>query len=117
MIDSGKDGIHAEDEDDSEAGLISFSADGDSTITAQSDGISASGMLEIAGGNYYITTGGGSAAAEMKGGDSQLEPGAGQNGAAQGGQPDEPPAQSGQTRHQSAPEKTGRGQKSSDGRQ
>lgn len=104
VIDSGKDGIHAEDEDDSEAGFL-YLADGDFTITAQSDGISASGMLEIAGGNYYITTGGGSAAAEMKGGDSQLEPGAGQNGAPQGGQPDEPPAQSGQTDTKAPPEK------------
>ena len=76
VIDSGKDGIHAEDDDDSEAG-----------------------------GNYYITTGGGSAAAEMKGGDSQLEPGAGQNGVAQGGQPDEPPAQSGQTDTKVPPKK------------
>lgn len=104
VIDSGKDGIHAEDEDDSEAGLI-YLADGDFTITAQSDGISASGMLEIAGGNYYITTGGGSAAAEMKGGDSQLESGVGQNDAAQGGQPAEPPAQSGQTDTKVPPKK------------
>ena len=106
VIDSGKDGIHAEDEDDSEAGFICLS-DGDFTITAQGDGISASGMLEIAGGNYYITTGGGSAAAGMKGGDSQLEPGAGQNGAPQGGQPGEPPAQSGQTDSKAPPEKPG----------
>ena len=104
VIDSGKDGIHAEDEDDSEAGFI-YLSDGDFTITAQGDGISASGMLEIAGGNYHITTGGGSAASEMKGGDSQLEPGAGQNGAAQGGQPGEPPAQSGQTDSKAPPEK------------
>ena len=106
VIDSGKDGIHAEDEDDSEAGFI-YLSDGDFTITAQGDGISASGMLEIAGGNYNITTGGGSAASEMKGGDSQLEPGAGQNGAAQGGQPGEPPAQSGQTDSKAPPEKPG----------
>ena len=104
VIDSGKDGIHAEDEDDSEAGFICLS-DGDFTITAQGDGISASGMLEIAGGNYNITTGGGSAASEMEGGDSQLEPGAGQNGAPQGGQPGEPPAQSGQTDAKAPPEK------------
>ena len=104
VIDSGKDGIHAEDEDDSEAGFI-YLSDGDFTITAQGDGISASGMLEIAGGNYNITTGGGSAASEMKGGDSQLEPGAGQNGAAQGGQPGEPPTQSGQTDSKAPPEK------------
>ena len=104
VIDSGKDGIHVEDEDDSEAGLI-YLADGDFKITAQGDGISASGMLEIAGGNYNITTGGGSAAAGMKGGDSQLEPGAGQNGAAQGGQPGEPPAQSSQTDSKAPPEK------------
>ena len=104
VIDSGKDGIHAEDEDDSEAGFI-YLSDGDFTITAQGDGISASGMLEIAGGNYNITTGGGSTASEMKGGDSQLEPGAGQNGAAQGGQPGEPPAQSGQTDSKAPPEK------------
>ena len=104
VIDSGKDGIHAEDEDDSEAGFI-YLSDGDFTITAQGDGISASGMLEIAGGNYHITTGGGSAASEMKDGDSQLEPGAGQNGAAQGGQPGEPPAQSGQTDSKAPPEK------------
>ena len=106
VIDSGKDGIHAEDEDDSEAGFI-YLSDGDFTITAQGDGISASGMLEIAGGNYNITTGGGSAASEMKGGDSQLEPGAGQNSAAQGGQPGEPPAQSGQTDSKAPPEKPG----------
>ena len=104
VIDSGKDGIHAEDEDDSEAGFI-YLFDGDFTITAQGDGLSASGMLEIAGGNCNITTGGGSAASEMKGGDSQLEPGAGQNGAAQGGQPGEPPAQSGQTDSKAPPEK------------
>lgn len=59
---SGKDAIHAENEDDATLGYV-YIADGGFTLTADRDGISASGDMLIVNGDFSISTGGGSAAA------------------------------------------------------
>lgn len=56
-ITSGKDGIHSED---SEEGGSVYLESGTYRITADGDGISASGSCSIVDGDYQITTGGGS---------------------------------------------------------
>ncbi|MCC8120850.1 MAG: carbohydrate-binding domain-containing protein [Oscillospiraceae bacterium] len=57
---AGKDGIHAEDDDDASLGYV-YILDGDFTIEAEGDGISAGNCLQIDGGTFAITAGGGSA--------------------------------------------------------
>ena len=59
-ITSGKDGIHAENTDDETLGFL-YIADGTVTIDAQGDAISASGALQVDGGSFDLTAGGGSA--------------------------------------------------------
>lgn len=56
---SDKDGIHADNADDEEKGYI-YIADGTLTLETSGDGISASGLLQIDGGSFRITAGGGS---------------------------------------------------------
>ena len=56
---SGEDGICSNNDSDSEKGTIVLK-DGTYTITAEEDGIQAETALEILGGTYEITTGGGS---------------------------------------------------------
>lgn len=56
---AGKDGIHAEDNDDLSLGY-GYISGGAFTITAEGDGISASNSLQIAGGEFTVTAGGGS---------------------------------------------------------
>jgi len=56
---SGKDGIHAENGDDAALGFIFISA-GTIDITAEGDGLEAGASLEIEGGVFRLTTGGGS---------------------------------------------------------
>lgn len=53
-----KDGLHAENNEDPTRGFV-YLAGGDYTINAAGDGISASGTMQIRGGTYNITTGGG----------------------------------------------------------
>lgn len=59
QIAAGKDGIHAENSDDETLGFV-FIQSGDFTVSAEGDGISAGAWMEIQGGTYDITTGGGS---------------------------------------------------------
>ncbi|MDO5142367.1 MAG: carbohydrate-binding domain-containing protein, partial [Eubacteriales bacterium] len=59
MLTAGKDGIHAEHTDDASLGFV-YIADGSYTIAAEGDGISASASLQIDGGSFDITAGGGS---------------------------------------------------------
>lgn len=56
---SGKDGIHAEDADDTLLGFGYFSG-GVYNISADGDGISTSNILQIEEGSYTVKTGGGS---------------------------------------------------------
>lgn len=56
---AGKDGIHAENSEDADAGFV-YLENGTYRITAVGDGISASGNCTVVDGDYTITTGGGS---------------------------------------------------------
>ncbi len=58
-IDAGKDGIHVENEEDLEKGFF-YGADGNFTIEAEGDGISAGAYLKVKDGTYAIVSGGGS---------------------------------------------------------
>lgn len=65
---SGKDGIHAEHED-AQKGFL-YAADGSFAIESQGDALSASGAMQIDGGTYALTAGGGSAGVTMSTGDA-----------------------------------------------
>ncbi len=56
--DSGKDGIHAENSDDTSKGFVFFE-DGSITIESEGDGISSGSYMQIEGGDINITAGGG----------------------------------------------------------
>ena len=58
-IASGKDGIHGDHQEDASLGFV-YIKDGTLTLDAQGDAISASSILQIDGGVFVITTGGGS---------------------------------------------------------
>lgn len=60
---SGKDGIHAQNADDADLGFV-YVADGSFAIRSKQDGISAGSWLQIEDGDFEVTTGEGSAAAE-----------------------------------------------------
>ncbi len=56
---SGKDAFHAENEEDASLGFI-YVQNGNIIADSQGDGLSASAYLEIDGGSFDLTTGGGS---------------------------------------------------------
>lgn len=58
-VSAGKDGIHVENTDTTEKGFFYYLS-GDTNITAEGDGISASYYAEISGGSINILAGGGS---------------------------------------------------------
>ena len=58
-LQTGKDGIQSDNEEDTEKGFV-YLGDGNYTITT----VSASSWMQIDGGTYTITTGGGSANGE-----------------------------------------------------
>lgn len=60
IITSGKDGIHSENPDDTALGFI-YMAGGTFIINAATDGIDGSALVQIDGGTFNLTTGGGSA--------------------------------------------------------
>lgn len=68
-IDSGKDGIHAENSDDTSLGFVYISG-GTIGIDAEGDGISSGAYMQIAGGTLDIVSGGGSANASKQTSDS-----------------------------------------------
>ena len=78
-IAAGKDGLRAAHDEDTTLGFL-YIADGTFTIAAEGDGIAASGSMEISGGIYDITTGGGS-----ENGTQQTSGGWGQMGGGRGG--------------------------------
>ncbi len=59
-LDTGKDGIHAENSDDTSLGFI-YVSNGSLEIEAEGDGVSAGAYLQIENGAFQITAGGGSA--------------------------------------------------------
>lgn len=73
-IEAEGDGIRSTNDKDAGKGNISLSG-GVYTIRAGADGIQAVGTLSIAGGEYDVVTGGGSANAAAKAGDSRQGPG------------------------------------------
>jgi len=85
-ITSGKDGIHVENADDDEVGFI-YAESGSLNIDAQGDGMSAGAYMLIAGGEYHIVSGGGSANAAQKTSDSWGFMGGGMQGGMGGGRP------------------------------
>ena len=58
-VSAGKDGIHAENNDDASLGFVYVSS-GDVQIEAEGDGISAEAYLQIENGSFQILAGGGS---------------------------------------------------------
>lgn len=56
---SGKDGIHAENAEDTSLGFV-YIESGSFQISAEGDGISASAAMQIMGGTFHILSGGGS---------------------------------------------------------
>lgn len=58
-ITSGKDGIHAENVDDETRGFV-YIADGTFSINSDGDTVSAENYMQINGGEYTLTAGGGS---------------------------------------------------------
>ncbi len=71
---SGKDGLHAENADDENSGFLYISG-GDFRITSEGDGISAGYYARIDGGEYTVTSGGGSSNASEK--SDPMNPGGG----------------------------------------
>ncbi len=65
-LNSGKDGLHAENTDDASLGFL-YIADGTFDITAQGDGLSAGTTLQIEGGQYTLLSAGGSSNAASQG--------------------------------------------------
>ena len=65
QMDVGKDGIHAENEDDETLGAVCIQS-GTFNITAEGDGISGATDVQILDGQYYITTGVGSEAVAIE---------------------------------------------------
>lgn len=57
-LDAGKDGIHADNDEDTEKGFV-YVESGTFTIEVEGDGISASAWVQLDGGEYEITAGGG----------------------------------------------------------
>ena len=71
---SGKDGIHAENADDTSLGFV-YLADGTFDITSDGDGISAENWLQADGGVYTVKAGGGSENVQKSDGEWQFGPG------------------------------------------
>ena len=68
-LDAGKDGIHAENNDDASLGFVYISG-GTFAIEAEGDGISAGAYLQITDGAYDILAGGGSVNGESQSSES-----------------------------------------------
>ena len=73
-ITSGKDGIHAENKDDTDLGFV-YLADGTFDITAAGDGVSAGNWLQADGGVYTIQAGEGSENVQQTDAGWQFAPG------------------------------------------
>lgn len=58
-MEAGKDGLHAENNDDSALGFV-YISNGSVNIEAEGDGISAGAYMQIENGDFQILAGGGS---------------------------------------------------------
>ncbi len=58
-VDAGKDGLHAENDEDDSLGFV-YISDGVMDIEAEGDGISAGAYMQISAGTFSVTAGGGS---------------------------------------------------------
>lgn len=58
-VTAGKDGIHAENDEDPSLGFV-YISDGTIAVEAEGDGISAGSYMQIAAGTFHIQAGGGS---------------------------------------------------------
>lgn len=76
---AGKDGVHAENDEDTSLGFV-YISDGAMEIEAEGDGISAGAYMQIADGTFQITAGGGSENASSESSDSWGEWGGGAPG-------------------------------------
>lgn len=85
-VDSGKDGIHAENNDDTSLGFIYISS-GTMKIESEGDGISAGAYMQIEGGTIEVLAGGGSENGTQESSDSW-------GGFQGGGRPGQSPAAS-----------------------
>ncbi|MCI2058056.1 MAG: carbohydrate-binding domain-containing protein [Oscillibacter sp.] len=65
------DAIHSENTEDADKGFV-FISGGTFTLTSKTDGIDASGTVTVLDGTFEITSGGGSANAAVKAGDSGM---------------------------------------------
>ncbi len=65
-VTAGKDGLHAENNDDPSLGFI-YAAGGELTVESEGDGISAGAYMQIDGGDFSIATVGTDDSASMKG--------------------------------------------------
>ena len=68
-IDAGKDGIHADNSDDTSLGFV-YIGNGNLKIEAEGDGVSAGAYMQIEGGTVDILAGGGSVNATKEASDS-----------------------------------------------
>ena len=58
-VTAGKDGIHAENDEDTSLGFV-YISDGTIAVEAEGDGISAGSYVQISAGTFQIQAGGGS---------------------------------------------------------
>lgn len=106
---SGKDGIHAENDEDASLGFV-YISDGAVEIEAEGDGISAGAYMQIADGTFQITAGGGSENASSESSDSWGEWGGapgqpgGRGGSGGGGMRGTDPGRNGGAPDQGTPE-------------
>lgn len=84
VVDAGKDGIHAENDEDTSLGFV-YISDGTFDIASEGDGISAGAWLQIGDGTFSILAGGGSANSTKESSDDWGSFGGG--GAPGGGRP------------------------------
>lgn len=91
-IDAGKDGIHAENDDDDSLGFVYISG-GTADIEAEGDGISAGAYMQITDGSFNILAGGGNENGTKESSESwgsfpggEMPGGAGPGGAEPGGE-------------------------------
>ena len=99
-VTAGKDGIHAENDEDTSLGFV-YISDGTIAVEAEGDGISAGSYMQIAAGTFQIQAGGGSENGTKESSDSWGEFRGG--GAPEGGSP----AGKGQGGEGQAPGRTG----------
>lgn len=91
---AGKDGLHCENSDDASLGFV-YIQSGSLALQAEGDGISAGSYLHIAGGEFEITSGGGSENGQKQASDNWGGFMGGGHGGGPGGRPGSRPEETG----------------------